>query len=312
MVVTTLLGIVVAVMAASPAQRLQAARQTLAELRALARTHGLSQPWVLAAFATAAHESGFDPTANLRVRTDGTLEPGPSGSRGIWQLNSAAHPDVSAAQAADPVTSTRIWFDRMNPGATYLQCGGDDAFLRNPVAFMRCFAPKTQISWPWNDAMAAGALTLAGSVMQQIDRNMPPVDAIIPADCVQIGGNTVCPPDGGTGSAPQGNPWDWFTDKLPGVPTPGDVAAEIIKKLIGTAWNITPDFAKETGARVGLFAGGSLLFLMGVGAVLYSSTNRATTVVLKSPAARAYIGARTGGKAGTAGSNTDDNAATRS
>lgn len=179
-------------MVADGATKLRTARAILAELRAGARANGLGNSFVLASMAMSGHESaGYDPQARLAT------DPGPLGSVGPWQFNTAAHPDLTYQQMTDPTASTRLWFARQNPVAHYRACGGDDAFAADPSKFMQCYAPSTQVSDPWSGAMASAALALAGSTIDQID-TQPLSTTLQDSHCVHIangfGGWDYCPP----------------------------------------------------------------------------------------------------------------------
>lgn len=62
--------------------------------------------------AIIAAESGRDPAAT-HVNTDGSVD------RGLWQINSKAHPEVTDAQAFDPVQATVAAFTISDKGTNY-------------------------------------------------------------------------------------------------------------------------------------------------------------------------------------------------
>lgn len=68
---------------------------------------GASQATALSVIAA---ESGRDPAAR-HVNDDGSVD------RGLWQINNRAHPDVTDAQAYDPVEATKAAF-RISSGGT--------------------------------------------------------------------------------------------------------------------------------------------------------------------------------------------------
>lgn len=62
--------------------------------------------------AIVAAESGRDPSAK-HVNTDGSVD------RGLWQINDRSHPEVTDAQAFDPVEATAAAFKISNGGTNY-------------------------------------------------------------------------------------------------------------------------------------------------------------------------------------------------
>ena len=62
--------------------------------------------------AIIAAESGRDPSAT-HVNTDGSVD------RGLWQINNKAHPEVTDAQAFDPVQATAAAFTISNKGTDF-------------------------------------------------------------------------------------------------------------------------------------------------------------------------------------------------
>ena len=149
----------------------QGAKLLITRLREIAKRESLPEQWVTASVAIVAHESGFDPKAQLAT------DPGPLGSISWWQLNSKAH-NVGWELASDPVRSTDAWFSWQNPRKHWESCGGVAGFDRDPVAFMRCYAPKTQVSDPWDAKMATAALMNALDAMQQTETLGPSTNPI--------------------------------------------------------------------------------------------------------------------------------------
>ena len=85
---------------------------------ALAKAAGVPVDQLATAVAIAIAESGLNPNAT-NVNTDGSVD------RGLWQINNAAHPDVSDGSAFDPVTAAQDMLSisdggtNWNPWVTY-------------------------------------------------------------------------------------------------------------------------------------------------------------------------------------------------
>ena len=85
---------------------------------ALANAAGVPVDQLATAVAIAMAESGLNPNAT-NVNTDGSVD------RGLWQINNAAHPDVSDSSAFNPVTAAQDMLSisdggtNWNPWVTY-------------------------------------------------------------------------------------------------------------------------------------------------------------------------------------------------
>ena len=79
---------------------------------ALAKATGVPADQLATAVAIAMAESGLQPNAT-HVNTDGSVD------RGLWQINNAAHPDVSDSSAFDPVTAAQDMLNISNGGTNW-------------------------------------------------------------------------------------------------------------------------------------------------------------------------------------------------
>ena len=79
---------------------------------ALAKAAGVPADQLATAVAIAMAESGLNPNAT-NVNTDGSVD------RGLWQINNAAHPDVSDSSAFNPVTAAQGMLSISNGGTNW-------------------------------------------------------------------------------------------------------------------------------------------------------------------------------------------------
>lgn len=248
-------------------QRLADAVSVFKTLFRLSRTAGLGLDWVLASGAISAHESGgFDRTAHNKIDPNG-------GSKGFWQIN-GIH-GVPDSVASDPVASTEWWFANMQPSKHWASCGGAAAFAADSVAFLRCYAPKTQVSDQWTAAHATNALALAREAFTAAFAGLVGLPAAgtggaagaanepEPTDPIVTTGPggvpiKVCPPGRTLGSDGKCHDTGWG---LPSLPNPLDPVKRI---YAGVDRLIDAVFSADTWVRVALFGGGLVLALLGV------------------------------------------------
>src|SRR5215469_3425561 len=79
---------------------------------ALAKAAGVPADQLATAVAIAMAESALNPNAT-NVNTDGSVD------RGLWQINNAAHPDVSDSSAFNPVTAAQGMLSISNGGTNW-------------------------------------------------------------------------------------------------------------------------------------------------------------------------------------------------
>ena len=78
----------------------------------LAKAAGVPDDQLATAVAIAMAESGLNPNAT-NVNTDGSVD------RGLWQINNAAHPDVSDSSAFNPATAAQDMLNISNGGTNW-------------------------------------------------------------------------------------------------------------------------------------------------------------------------------------------------
>lgn len=256
-------------------QRLADAVSVFKTLFRLSQQYGLGLDWVLASGGISAHESGgFDRTAHNKADPNG-------GSKGFWQIN-GIH-GVPESVATDPVASTEWWFANMQPAKHWAACGGSAAFAADGVAFMRCYAPKTQVSVPWTAAHATNALALAREAFTAAFAGLVGLPAAgtggaagaanepEPTDPIVTTGPggvpiKVCPPGRTLGSDGKCHDTGWGLPSLPNPLGPVKDLQAGLTRLVGAL------FDRDVWVRVALFGGGIVLALLGV-QVMFSGSD---------------------------------------
>jgi hypothetical protein len=79
---------------------------------ALAKAAGVPLDQLATAVAIAMAESGLNPNAT-NVNTDGSVD------RGLWQINSKAHPDISDSSAFNPTSAAQDMMQISNGGTNW-------------------------------------------------------------------------------------------------------------------------------------------------------------------------------------------------
>jgi hypothetical protein len=229
-------------------------------LSGYASQHGLNPSrFTRDSLAVAYHESGgYDAGAQ------NAIDPGSYGSLGIWQFNTSAHGYDPAF--CDPVGSTAIWLQKMNPAGAYNACAGSSGDI---LSFMQCYAPKVQVSVPWDTGMAQRAINGANATIGQLGNVAPQQDnSGVLGHLGLPGPSDVGSALGGVGSAIGGAASGVAGGVAGGIrDVAGNAADSVAHGIFGDL------FSGDTFERIGIFFIGLIAITAGIFAIVNATSS---------------------------------------